>query len=219
MSKIRVIVVDDHPFIVEGIKISLMGVDGIEVIAAASDSEELFSLLNGTLPDIVLLDITLPGLSGIEIARTITARYPAIRSIMISANTDEESIVSALGAGAKGYLTKNARREELIKAIQAVYGGEDFLGESISRSIIGSYLRKVRSGEFPMKNSLAGISEREREIVKLISEGLTYKEIGDRLCISARTVEAHKNNIMQKLGLKTIADLIKYSIREGITSL
>lgn len=219
MNKIRVIVVDDHPIILEGIRISVMGEEDIEIMGSAMDSEELFALLNGSLPDLVLLDISLPGLSGIEIARIISGKYPSIRTMIISANTDEESIVAALSAGARGYLTKNARSDEMIRAIRAVYAGEDFLGEAISKSIISTYMRKAKSGELLMRNSQSLLSDRERDIVKHIAEGLTYKEIGDRLFISARTVEAHKNNIMQKLELKTIADLIKYSIREGITTL
>jgi DNA-binding NarL/FixJ family response regulator len=219
MKKIKVIVVDDHPFIIEGIKISLMGVDDIEIIGEASDEEELLSILTDPYPDVLLLDIILPGTSGIELARIITEKYPSIKVIMVSANMDEAAIVSSLGAGARGYLTKNTRSEELVKAIRAVSDGEDYLGETISRGIITNYLRKVRSGERLPNGINSGLSDREKAIVKLIAEGLTYKEIGDRLCISSRTVEAHRNNIMQKLELSTIADLIKYSIREGITSL
>jgi DNA-binding NarL/FixJ family response regulator len=219
MNKIRVIIVDDHPFIIEGIKISLMGVDDIEIVGEAADSGELFSILSEPYPDVLLLDITLPGISGIEVARMITEKQNGIKVMMISANTDEESIVASLAAGARGYLTKNTGTDELVKGIRAVYDGEDFLGETISKEILIQYLRKAKSGEMASKGNHSGLTDREKSIVGLIAEGLTYKEIGDRLCISARTVETHRNNIMQKLELATTADLIKYSIRAGITSL
>ena len=219
MAKTRIIVVDDHPFITEGIRISLMGTEDMEIVADAADSEELFSLLAEPFPDIILLDITLPGRSGIETVRILSEEYPSIRVIMISANADEESIVYSLGAGARGYLTKNTGPGELVRAIRAVMAGEDYLGESISRNIVTNYLRKAKAGAASVNGRDFHLSEREKAIVKLIAEGLTYKEIGDKLCISARTVETHRNNIMQKLELRTIADLIKYSIREGITSL
>lgn len=211
--------VDDHPFVMEGVKVSLMGVDDIEIIGEASDAEEFFALLKGGLPDLVLLDLTLPGLSGMEVAEILSRDHPSVRIIILTANTDEGSILSAMGSGARGYLTKNIRREELLKAIYAVHAGDEFLAEEITKGIISGYFKRARTGDRPASGTNHSLTEREKDIVRLISEGLTYKEVGDRLCISARTVEAHRNNIMQKLELKTIADLIRYSIREGITRL
>jgi DNA-binding NarL/FixJ family response regulator len=212
-------IVDDHPIVIEGIKISLIGAEDIDLVGSAGDAEELFLALESVLPHVLLLDLILPGLSGHEITKVLLEKYPTVRVIILSANAEEESIVASLNAGARGYLTKDVKREELIKAIRVVSEGEEYLGEAISRKVIVSYLKKAKAGELPGRHPNHELSSREKEVVGLIAEGYTYKEVGDRLFISARTVEAHRNNIMQKLELKTIADLIKYSIRHGITHL
>jgi DNA-binding NarL/FixJ family response regulator len=218
-DKIKLIIVDDHPMVVEGIRITLEGADNIDIIETAGDAEELFEILQTDQPDIILLDITLPTLSGIEITETLSAKYPSIKVIILSANQDEESIRSAIRAGAKGYLPKNSRRSELIDAINEVCHGEDYLGEKVSANIIKNYLKQAKSGENSFTKPKADLSERETEILRLLASGLSYKEIADRLFISARTVESHKNNIMMKLGLHTLTDLIKYAIKHGIISL
>lgn len=219
MGKIRLMIVDDHPIIIEGMKILLMGADDIEFIGSAGDAEGLFRLLETTLPDVLLVDLVLPDIQGSEVTKIVVQKYPGVRVIILSANAEEESIVACLNAGARGYLTKDVPRNELIKAIKAISEGEEYLGEAISRKVIVSYFRKARTGDNQSQQVLPELSDREKEVVGLISEGLTYKEIGEKLFISARTVEAHRNNIMQKLELNTIADLIKYSIRMGITRL
>jgi DNA-binding NarL/FixJ family response regulator len=219
-DKIKLIIVDDHPMVVEGIRITLMDVEQIEITETAGDAEELFEILKRDhLPDIILLDITLPTLSGIEITEILSEKYPSIKVIILSANLDEESIRGAIRAGAKGYLPKNSRRSELIEAINEVYHGEDFLGERISSNIIKHYLKQAKSGESFFSKPKDDLSEREIEIVRLLSSGLSYKEIADKLFISSRTVESHKNNIMTKLDLHTLPDLIKYAIRNKIISL
>jgi len=219
MEKIRLMIVDDHPIIIEGMKILLMGADDIEFIGSAGNAESLFRLLGTTLPDVLLVDLVLPDIQGSEVTKMVVQKYPGVRVIILSANAEEESIVACLNAGARGYLTKDVPRSELIKAIHAISEGEEYLGESISRKVIVSYFRKARTGDNHEHQVLPELSDREKEVVGLIAEGLTYKEIGEKLFISARTVEAHRNNIMQKLELNTIADLIKYSIRLGITRL
>jgi DNA-binding NarL/FixJ family response regulator len=219
MVKIRLMIVDDHPVVVEGMKILLTGEEDIEYLGSASDSEELFNFLGETVPDVLLLDLVLPGISGIEIAKILAEKYSMIKVVILSSVAEEESIVACLNAGARGYLTKDVPRDELIKAIKVISEGEEYLGESISRKVIISYFKRAKAGDMAVRPSVLELSDREKEVVGLISEGLTYKEVGEKLFISSRTVEAHRNNIMQKLELKTIADLIKYSIRQGITRL
>lgn len=218
-TKIRLMVVDDHPIVTEGVKIMVFGTGDIEFIGSACDGKELFAFLQRDIPDVLLLDLGLSGQSGIEITRELMVVYPGIRVIIFSADTEEATVVSALEAGARGYLSKDVGRDELIKGIRAVADGQEFLGGLISRKVIHSYLRFMKSTGVESRRLHPELSDREKEVVGLIAEGFTYKEIGERLFISARTVEAHRNNIMSKLELKTVADLIKYSIRQGITKL
>lgn len=216
MNPITLIIVDDHPIVVEGLRTTLMDAEDIDILGDASDDTELFALLKEKEPDIILLDITLPSLSGIEITQILSEQSPGIKVIILSANVDPHLVSSAIAAGAKGYLAKNARRDELLEAIRSVHQGRDFLGGKISEEIIRNYLQKARVEGTKSSEVKPSLSERETQIIRLIAEGLAYKEIGNRLSISTRTVESHKNNIIMKLGLKTVADLIRYAIRNRI---
>jgi DNA-binding NarL/FixJ family response regulator len=219
LNPISLIIVDDHPIVVEGLRATLTGVEDIVVIGDASDDTELFALFKDRTPDVILLDVSLPGLSGIEITKILTENHPEINVIILSANAESHLVSSAIAAGAKGYLAKNARREELLEAIRSVHRGEDYMGAKISQEIIKNFLGKTRSQGMQGEPSKPQLSDREIQIIRLITEGLTYKEIGNRLSISGRTVETHKNNILLKLDLKTVADLIRYAIRSGISSM
>ncbi|MCX6249976.1 MAG: response regulator transcription factor [Bacteroidetes bacterium] len=219
MDKIKVILVDDHPLVLEGLQVVLSGEPHIDVIDTATDAEELFIKLQKHQPDILILDISLPTLSGIEITQIISKQYPGIKVLILTAILEEEVVAASLAAGAKGYLPKNSPNDELITAIQKIHSGQDYLGEPIAERVIRDYLKKVKSGHGSNHSAKPVLSDREIEIVRLIAEGLTYKEIGEQLFISARTVEAHKNNILLKLNLNTIADLIKYAIKNKYTDL
>ncbi len=216
MDKIKLILVDDHPIVRDGLKVLLMNVPNVEVIGEAADSIELFELLKSNHPDILLMDISMPNLSGIEITEKLNADESPIKIIMFTADASDESVFDALKAGALGYLPKNAKRVEILEAINKVYEGEEYLAESITSTVLKTYISRARRSE-PDKN--IELSKREIEIVELFSEGLTYKEIANHLYISTRTVESHKNNILEKLELKTIVDLVKYAIRNGIIKL
>ena len=215
MKKIKVILVDDHRIVRDGIKSILNSTNNIEVIGEASDYEEFSEKLNSLVPDIVMLDISLPGLSGIEITQIIQEKHPAIKVIILSMYTDDDFIYNALKAGAKSYLPKNTNRHELIEAVEIVYQGGEYFNEFISNIILKSYIKKAKA-ESTDEDKQALLTNREKEVLTLFAEGLSNQEIAEKLFISIRTVESHKNHIMQKFKLKSVVDLVKYAIRSGI---
>jgi DNA-binding NarL/FixJ family response regulator len=219
MDKIRIILVDDHLLVRTGIANLLNGEMGIEIVGEASDSGEFLSLIDKIQTDIAILDIAMPGMSGIELTRMITENYPSIRILILSMYTSEEFIFNAINAGAKGYLPKNTSRKELLEAIQAVARGEEYYAESISNVILKSYIKKAKSGPEDSSNKENQLSKRELEVLRLFAEGFSNQEIADKLFISIRTVESHKNHIMQRLELKSSVDLVKFAIRNNMVNL
>ncbi|HRS54718.1 MAG TPA: response regulator transcription factor, partial [Bacteroidales bacterium] len=188
MDKIKVMLVDNHRLVRDGIKALLAGAENITVIGEASDGVELFEKLPGMNPDIIILDISLPGPSGIEVTKQLNIDYPYINIIILSMITEEEAIINAINAGAKGYIHKNTTPYELVQAIRTVYSGEEYFGSSISSSIIKSFIKQgINNG----KNKKSILTSRELEILKLFAEGVSNQEIADRLFISIRTVESH----------------------------
>jgi len=219
MEKIKLILVDDHQLVRTGIANLLSGEPGFEIIGEAADAKDLFELLKKSQPDITVLDIALPGMSGIEITKKLHNDYPGIRILILSMHTSEEFIFNAINSGARGYLPKNTSRKELIEAIFAIHRGEEFFAESISNVILKSYIRKAKSDSPEEANNENLLSKREIEVLKLFAEGMTNQEIADKLFISIRTVESHKNHIMARLELKTTVDLVKFAIRNNIVLL
>jgi DNA-binding NarL/FixJ family response regulator len=219
MEKIKLILVDDHQLVRTGIANLLSGEPGFEIIGEASESREMFDLLRQLQPDIAVLDIALPGLSGIEITKKLHNDYPGIRILILSMHTSEEFIFNAINSGARGYLPKNTSRRELIEAIYAIHRGEEYFAESISNVILKSYIKKAKSNATDDENKENLLSKRELEVLKLFAEGMTNQEIADKLFISIRTVESHKNHIMARLELKTTVDLVKFAIRNNIVLL
>ena len=219
MEKIRLILVDDHLLVRTGIANILSGEPGFEIIGEAAEAKEMFDLLKKSLPDIAVLDIALPGMSGIEITKKLHNDYPGIRILILSMHTSEEFIFNAINSGARGYLPKNTSRKELIEAIYAIHRGEEFFAESISNVILKSYIKKARTNLPEDDNNEGLLSKREIEVLRLFAEGMTNQEIADKLFISIRTVESHKNHIMARLELKTTVDLVKFAIRNNIVLL
>ena len=219
MNKIKLIIVDDHPIVRDGISVLLMNVSNIEIIGEAADSYELDDLLKNIKPDIILMDISMPGESGIMITEKLNKKHPDIKVIMLTADVNDNSIFDSFKVGALGYLPKNAKRNEIIEAINNVYEGKEYIAESITSNVLKTYISKARNIKQHESKQEVELSKREIEIVELFSEGLTYKEIANRLYISTRTVESHKNNILEKLELKTIVDLVKYAIKHNIIKL
>ena len=207
---------DDHQLVRDGIKALLISAEDIHILGEASTGRECFEKIAAEQPDILILDISLPDTTGIEITKRIASEYPETRVLILSMYTDEDYIFNSVKAGARGYLPKNTSREELLSAIHAIYNGEEFFDDSISRIMLKSYVRKAKEDDTTPQRGPVPLTTREIEILKLFAEGFINKEISDKLDISIRTVETHKNHIMKKLEMKSTVELIKYAIRNKI---
>ncbi len=218
MPVIKIILTEDHQVLREGVK-SLIASPNIEIVGEASNGAELTKLLTAHKPHIIIMDISLPDISGIELTRQLSQSHPHIKVLILTMFTDETFISQAIKAGARGYLHKNTTREEMLLAIETIYSGNDFFSEHISKIILKSYIEKAKHGDDETPNPYEVLSKREIEILKMFAEGFINKEIADRLFISVRTVESHKNHIMQKLNLKTQIELVKYAIRHNLINI
>lgn len=219
MEKIKIILVDDHRLVRDGIKALLSGVRDLEIIGEASDSKELFQQLTKLKPDLLIMDIFLPEISGIEITKIICKDYPDIKVLMLSMNNSEDFIFNSIKAGAKGYLPKNTSRNEILEAIYAIQSGEEFFADSVSKIMLKSYIRSATDPVKPADKPNEVLTARETEVLKLYVEGMINKEISEKLDISIRTVETHKNHIMRKLGLKSTVEMVKFAIRNKIVEI
>jgi two-component system response regulator NreC len=214
LNKIRVLVADDHTIVREGVRILLEAQPDIEVVGEAADGQEALERVRELLPDIVLIDIAMPNLNGLEATRAIKRDYPSIQTIALTMYESDEYFFQILNAGASGYILKKAASADLLTAIRAVYAGEVFLYPSVARRLVADYLSRVKSGE--EKSSYDGLTAREREVLKLIAEGHTNQVIADKLVISPSTVQTHRTRIMQRLNLHNRAELIQYAMRKGL---
>jgi DNA-binding NarL/FixJ family response regulator len=219
MDKIKIILVDDHHLFREGIKALLSGYDDIEIIGEAADGKDLFSKLESLQPDIIIMDISLHGMSGIEITKKIYMDLPEIKVLILTMYNNEEFIFNSLKAGARGFLPKTTSRNEMLEAIHAINSGKVFFGQAINKIMLKSYVKRTTDEEKPKDKPSEHLSAREMEILKLYMDGLINKEISDKLEISIRTVETHKNHIMKKLGLRSTVELVKYAIKNNIAEI
>lgn len=210
-SKIKIVIADDHQIIREGMSALIMCIPEFLVLSTASDGEELLRNLDINLPDVILMDIQMPGKSGIEISEILKIKFPQIRVIIFSGNITEAEILPCLNAGVKGIISKNSGIDEIKSAVFSVMNNNEYFGESVTALILKTFIDKNKYDNGNTKQK--SLSEREVEIIRLFAEGLSYKEIADNLSISVRTVEAHKNNIMKKMEFKTLIDLVKYAIK------
>lgn len=217
--KTSVIIADDHTIVRDGIKALLSEQEDIIIIGEASNGSELFRLLSLKTADIILLDISMPDLSGIEICERLRTEYPQIKVLFLSMYTTEEYIFNAIKAGAHGYLPKNISQPELLEAIRSISQGREYFNETISNIILKSYINKAKNAETENDIREHSLSKRELEVLRLFAEGFSNSEIGTRLFISPRTVESHKNHIMQKINLKSPVDLIKFAIKNHIVEI
>ena len=217
MTKIKVLLAEDHTIVRKGIRSLLDGEANIEVVGEAEDGREAIEKVEQLSPDIVLMDNTMPILNGLEATRQIKKRFPEIKVLILTMHTNEEYIFQFLRAGASGYLVKQTAPTELVSAIEAVYRGDSFLSPSISKTIIEEFVRQTdATGQW---DSYEALTDREREVLQLLAEGFSSKEISDHLHISVKTVGVHKINLMHKLNLHSQSELTKYAIRKGIISL
>jgi DNA-binding NarL/FixJ family response regulator len=212
MPTIRVLLVDDHKLFRAGIRSLLQTVGGVEVVAEAGDGREGLRLIETHRPDVVLMDLRMPGLNGLDAAARVARTCPTTRVIMLSMNADEDSVLQALRAGAAGYLVKTADPAELELAIRAVARGETFLSSKISRHVVAACLGRLDKEQ----TSLERLTPRQREVLQLIAEGHTTKEIAKALGISAKTAETYRAELMKALDIHDIAGLTRYAIRMGV---
>ena len=216
MKTTSLYIVDDHKIVIDGISSFLIGRKDYKLIGSALSAQDLFKDLKNLAPDILLLDIKLPNLSGIQIAKIITKEYPEIKIVFLSANIDELSLNDAISVGGKGYLTKDVDEEEFFIGLDKIVSGENYFSKGIQPTLFVTYSKQVNTTTAYHDDIL---TEREIEVVKLFADGLSFKNISKQLDISTRTVESHKKNILSKLGLKTTVDLVKYAILNGLTSI
>ena len=214
MKPIRVLLADDHALVRAGVR-SLLERDGtIEVVAEAGDGHQAVALVKTHHPDVVLMDISMPGLNGLEAARRVIDEHPTVRVLMLSMHPLEEYVWQALHAGASGYLLKNAAAAELELAVTAVARGETYLSPAVSKPVIEGYLQRVGS-EPPLPGRL---TPRQREVLQLIAEGSTTKQIATLLNVSEKTIQTHRMQLMKRLDIHDIAGLVRYAIRIGLVS-
>jgi two-component system, NarL family, response regulator NreC len=218
VNEIKIVLVDDHDIVRDGLKVLLMNLPDIKVIGEVSTGRELFSLLQNSKPDIILMDITLPKMSGIVVTEKIYLEYPDIKVIMLTASVNHKSVSDSFKAGALGFLPKNINQSELLVAIREVNNGKRFLAKSISEDVLDKYLNKYKPDAINHVRIENELTERELEIIELFAEGYNYKEVADKLSISSHTVETHKRNIFEKLEINSVVGLVKYAIKNGITS-
>lgn len=213
---ITVILADDHKIIRDGLRTLIESQPEMQVIAEAENGRETIKLAKELQPDVVIMDISMPDLNGIDATREIVNSIPGIRVIALSMHSDRRFVSGMLSSGASGYLLKDCAFEELAKAIRTVVTNHTYLSPMISDIVVKSYISK--SPETTIENAPL-LTAREREMLQLMAEGMTAKEIASHLFVSVKTVETHRRNIAQKLNINRAAELIKYAIREGLVTL
>ncbi|HWB84154.1 MAG TPA: response regulator transcription factor [Bryobacteraceae bacterium] len=216
MSQIRILLADDHAVMRTGLRLVLERQPDFRVVGEASDGREAVAQAGQHHPDVVVMDVTMPNLNGIEAARQICATMNGVSVVILSMHSDESYVLRALKAGARGYLLKESAEADLISAIHAVHSGKAFFSPAVSRMLVEDYVRQLQDRE--IEDSFELLTTREREILQLIAEGKSNKEIAAMLNLSLYTVETHRGNMMEKLNLHTVPELILYAVRKGVIS-
>jgi len=211
MASLRVLLVDDHALVRAGIRSLLRDIEGIEVVGEAADGAEALAIAGRERPDAVLLDIAMKGMSGLETAARFRELHPGVKVLILSMHASEEYVLQALRAGVVGYLIKDSATAELELALRSVVRGETYLSPAISRQVVEGYVQRVGAGagEDPL-------TPRQREVLKRVAEGRSTKEIAFDLGLSVKTVETHRAQIMERLGIRDVAGLVRYAMRTGL---
>jgi DNA-binding NarL/FixJ family response regulator len=213
---VKILLADDHKIMRDGLRSLIEKLPGMEVVAEAENGRTAVKQTRRFRPDVIVMDINMPDLNGIDATRQIVAEFPETKIIAFSMHTDHQFVAGALKAGVSGYLQKDSAFEELAQAIRTVVANQTYLSPKITGDVVKGYLEKLLVDE---SAAPAFLTAREREVVQLYAEGHKTKQIADRLNLSVKTVETHRRNIMEKLDITSIAELTKYAIREGLTSL
>ena len=216
MQRIRVLVVDDHTIVRDGICALLALAGDIEVVGEAANGSEALKMVKELEPNVVLMDIAMPIMDGLEATRRIRRKFPRTRVLVLTQYDDKEYVFPVIEAGASGFISKVAASSELTSGIRSVYHGDSYLSPSVTRLLVEDY---QHGGGRVGHNPYEQLTDREREVLKLLAEGYTTKEIADILVISPKTVEGHKTNLMAKLGLRNRVELVKYALRKGIITI
>jgi two-component system, NarL family, response regulator NreC len=214
MKMIRILLADDHTVVRKGLRLLLESQAGFEVVADAADGRSAIALAEQHLPDVVVMDVAMPVLNGIEAARQITTKLPQVAVVFLSMHSDEGYVLRALKSGARGYLLKDSAEQDLIKAVVAVSEGKAFFSPAISKMLVEDYVRQMQ--ERQVEDSYELLTNREREVLQLLAEGRSNKDVAGVLNLSLYTVETHRSNILQKLHLHNQAELVLYAIRKGV---
>lgn len=214
MQQIRILLADDHNVMRKGLKLLLESQPDFTVVAEAADGRQAVEQAEATGPDVVVLDIAMPNLNGIEAAQRIVSQRPNTSIIILSMHSDEGYVLRALKAGAKGYLLKDSAEGDLIEAIMTVHNGKTFFSREIGKMLVEDYIRDVRTRG--IEDSYELLTSREREILQLLAEGKSNKEIAGSLNLSAHTVETHRRNLQDKLNLHSLAELFLYAVRKRL---
>jgi two-component system response regulator NreC len=214
VAQIRIVLADDHTIIRSGLRLLLEQQSDFKVVAEAEDGRQAVQLVSKHRPDVVILDIGMPQLNGIEATRQIVALDTHPNVVILSMHADESYVLRALKAGARAYILKNAAEADLIRAVRAVSEGKSFFSPVISKMLLEDYVRQVREKE--VEDSYDLLTPREREILQLLAEGKTNKEVAVLLGLSPHTIETHRGNILEKLNLHSVPELILYAVRKGI---
>jgi DNA-binding NarL/FixJ family response regulator len=214
VSTIRVVLADDHALVRAGIRALLEKLAGIEVVGEADNGREALELIRKSMPNLILLDISMRQLGGLEALPRILKDFPAVKVLILSGHANEEYVLRALRCGAAGYMLKDAAAEELELAIKAVVQGKTYLSPSVSRTVVESYLQRAAGENAPIEP----LTARQREVLQLIAEGKNTKEIASTLEVSVKTVEAHRLQLMARLNIHDVPGLVRYAIRSGLVS-
>ena len=216
MTTVRVLLADDHGIVRRGLHYLLERSPGFEVIGEAGDGREAVRLAEELNPDVIVMDIAMPNLNGIDATAQIVRRRPETGVIILSMHSDETYLVRALSAGAKGYLLKDSAEADLIRAVQAVSQGRPFFSPAIAQTLLEDYMRRLQQQN--LKDSYDLLTDREKEVLQLLAEGKSNKEVASLLSLSLYTVETHRSNLMQKLNLHSTAEIVLYAVRKKIIS-
>jgi DNA-binding NarL/FixJ family response regulator len=214
MNRIRVLIADDHTIVRAGIRLLLQAEPDIEVVGEAGDGQEAIAQTEALRPNVVVMDIGMPGVSGLEATREIKRRWPQVQVLVLTMHRSDDYFFRMLEAGASGYVLKGADPGDLITAVRVAARGDVFLYPSMAKQLVADYLGRVQAGE--ERASYDGLTDREREVLRLVAEGLTTPEIAEALNLSVNTVQTHRRHIMEKLNLHSRVELIKYAIRRGL---